>query len=79
MIYVVYRVDEIDCDSCLNFLLKKLKKHNIDAEIFCDECHTLTLKLNDEYEIDKVSEIIEKYGYENKFEYIGTKEHHHTA
>lgn len=77
MIYVVYKVNEIDCDVCLDFLLSKLKKHNIESEIFCDKCHTLTIKLNDKNQIEKVSKIISDYGYENKFEYIGTKTHQH--
>lgn len=79
MIYVVYKVNEIDCDVCLDFLLNKLKKHNIESEIFCDKCHTLTIRLNDELQINKVSKIISDYGYENKFEYIGTKNHEHTS
>ncbi len=79
MIYVVYRINEIDCDVCLNFLLEKLEKHNIYAEIFCDKCHTLTIKLNNEQEIKRVSKIITDSGYENKFEYIGTKNHQHSG
>lgn len=79
MIYVVYKVNEIDCDVCLDFLLSKLKKHNIESEIFCDKCHTLTIKLNDENQIEKVSKIISDYGYENKFEYITTKTHQHSG
>ncbi len=77
MIHVVYKVNEVDCQSCLNFLLNKLKKYQIDVEIFCGQCNTLTVKLEDESEIETVSKIISEAGYDNQFVYVGTTKHTH--
>ncbi len=77
MIHVVYKVNEIDCQSCLNFLLSKLKKYQIDVEIFCGQCNTLTVRLDNESEIETVSKIISDAGYDNQFIYVGTRAHKH--
>lgn len=77
MVYAVYKVNEIDCRVCLDFLLNKLKKYQIDVEIYCGECNTLTLQLENEAEIGNVSKIISEAGYDNKFVYLGTREHRH--
>ncbi len=77
MVHVVYKVNEIDCQDCLDFLVNKLKKYQIEVEIYCGECNTLTLKLDSETEIGAVSKIISDAGYDNKFIYIGTTHHKH--
>ncbi len=77
MIHVVYKVSEIDCQSCLDFLVNKLKKYQIDVQIYCGQCSTLTVKLEDESEIKNVSKIISDAGYDNQFVYVGSREHHH--
>ncbi len=77
MVHAVFKVNEIDCDVCLSFLLKKLAKYHVDVEIFCGTCHTLTVKLQDESEISHISKIISDAGYDNSFEYLGTVDHQH--
>ena len=78
MISVVYKINEIDCDVCLDFLIKKLKKYRISHNVFCDKCSTLTLELDNEKMINKVSKIILDAVYENNFKEIAKNKHHHT-
>lgn len=64
MIKAVFQINELDCESCVEFLVNKLHKKKLIENYACEKCKSISFCVNNEQDVKKIQKVIHNFGFD---------------